>query len=133
MYLIYLGVQMIRGAFTPQAQDHEAAAPEVGNSLRAVFLKGALTNALNPKVAIFFLAFLPQFIDPAAPWKFLSFIMLGLLFDSTGTLCNIAVAWLTGRMSEARLFTRLKSKIEGVLGALFVAVGVKLALARQSV
>jgi threonine/homoserine/homoserine lactone efflux protein len=65
----------------------------IGNAL---FIQGVLTNALNPKVAVFFLALLPQFIDTDAPSKVAAFVTLGLLFDATGTVWNLGVAWFAG-------------------------------------
>ena len=65
-------------------------------SIRQIFLQGALTNILNPKVAVFFLAFLPQFVDPEVPSKVTAFVILGLIFNATGTFWNVGVAWFAG-------------------------------------
>ena len=82
-YLVWLGIQMLLSRARPVA---EASVPGDGISLRRVFWQGALTNVLNPKVALFFLAFLPQFVAADSPHKTLAFLVLGLTFISTGTL-----------------------------------------------
>lgn len=127
LYLIYLGIQTLRAAFS-QAQ---AAAPLVATapaSLAQIFRQGVLTNALNPKVAIFFLAFLPQFVDADAPSTAMAFLTLGLIFDVVGTLWNVAVALAAGWLAATAPSQRLKLWLERGIGALFVGVGVKLAL-----
>jgi len=94
-----------------------------------VFLRGFWTNALNPKVALFFLAFLPQFIAPTVEHKPLAFLLLGLLFNFNGLWVNIgwaiAAAWLASR---AKLVKRSMHWLDRFAGAMFVAFGVKLAL-----
>src|ERR1700730_11227999 len=97
LYLIYLGVQMLRATFGVTT---ERFGVELSSSVtvRQAFMQGILTNVLNPKVAVFFLAFLPQFVDPDAPSKIFAFVTLGLLFDVVGTVWNLAVAWIAGRL-----------------------------------
>jgi threonine/homoserine/homoserine lactone efflux protein len=99
---------------------------------RKIFAQGFLTNVLNPKVAVFFLAFVPQFISADAPNKALAFIVLGCIFNFNGMLWCGALALATSQASE-----RLKPSpavslwLNRVTGGLFVWLGVKLALARQ--
>lgn len=126
IYLIYIGIQIVRSAGRP---DKAGAAEEKDRSLTAaqIFFQGFLTNALNPKVAIFFIAFLPQFVDPDAPSKFLAFSFLGLLFTFTGTLWNVAVAWFSGSLVHGLKRGRLQVWMERSIGALFIAVGLRLA------
>ena len=69
-----------------------AAIERNGISLRRVFWQGAVTNVLNPKVALFFLAFLPQFVEARFPHKPFAFILLGLIFIFNGTLWCLGVA-----------------------------------------
>jgi threonine/homoserine/homoserine lactone efflux protein len=102
------------------------------SGLGQVFLQGVLTNALNPKVAVFFLAFLPQFVDADAPSKVAAFIVLGLLFDAVGTAWNLAVAWAAGVFAASSAYGRLAAWLERAIGALFVAVGIRLALAERA-
>jgi threonine/homoserine/homoserine lactone efflux protein len=130
-YLVWLGVSMLRAR---PARAPDAPGPHLRATGARVFWQGALTNALNPKVALFFLAFLPQFIDPSAQGQALAFLALGLLFDVGGTLVNIVAALLSAAISR-----RFASQRQGVLslwlqraaGALFVALGLKLALASR--
>ena len=95
-----------------------------------MFRQGAITNVLNPKVALFFLAFLPQFIDPARGPAGLQILGLGLLFNVSGTLVNAAVAWLAG--SARRLLDSRGGRawFQRLSGAVLTALGLRLALSR---
>jgi threonine/homoserine/homoserine lactone efflux protein len=128
-YLIYLGVALWRsGSGTPAAR----ATPSSPASLRVVFAQGVLTNVLNPKVALFFLAFLPQFVDPDTPHKLLAFLFLGVLFNANGTLWNLFVAWSAASLG-GRVVTRGQGKtwLSRTAGAVFVLLGAKLALSER--
>jgi threonine/homoserine/homoserine lactone efflux protein len=92
-----------------------------------IFWQGFLTNVLNPKVALFFLAFLPQFIAPDAPSKWLSMLFLGLLFDFNGTLWNLFVAWSAARVATSlRPSSGIASWLTRLCGALFVYFSIRL-------
>jgi len=91
-YLLYLAFGMLRNG---AAQAPAARLPAQAPSHWATFRTGALVNILNPKVGLFFLAFLPQFVDPGTALPGLQVLMLGLWFDFAGTLLNIAVAAAT--------------------------------------
>ena len=125
-YLIYLGVMALR------KQSSSAATVLAPASNAAIFRQGVVTNVLNPKVALFFLAFLPQFVDPARGHAALQVIALGLLFDTTGTLVNLGVAVASSRATE-RLRTKsvvldIRSPLlERVTGGIFIALGLRLA------
>jgi threonine/homoserine/homoserine lactone efflux protein len=126
-YLIWLGIRMLLSA------PGSAAAVEWGDgggqALRQVFWQGALTNALNPKVTLFFLAFLPQFVDADSSHKALAFLLLGTLFNLNGTAWNLAVAAFAARAAGRlrRSETALRW-INRVLGGIFIALGVRVAL-----
>jgi threonine/homoserine/homoserine lactone efflux protein len=125
-YLVVMGLMLLFAR--PAAADGAALKPA---SLPAVFLQGFLTNALNPKVALFFLAFLPQFIDPAAPHKALAFVVLGLAFNVTGTAWNLLVAWGAARAAGFSAVRSARVWLDRVLGALFLGLGIRLALAER--
>lgn len=100
---------------------------------RKIFAQGFLTNVLNPKVALFFLAFVPQFINTDAPNKALAFIILGCIFNINGTLWTNALALFTAKASErVKLNPTVSLWLNRVTGTLFVWLGVKLALSRQN-
>jgi threonine/homoserine/homoserine lactone efflux protein len=123
-YLVYLGV---RAWLRPSGLAERTFAPA---SRWVVFRQGVVTNVLNPKVALFFLAFLPQFVDPARGSAALQVLALGLLFDTSGTIVNLAVALgASGAAARLRRSTRAARTLERVTGAIFVALGVRLALA----
>lgn len=132
LYLVYIGVQMLRQSMRgpAPAATHEASRLQP-TPLSRIFLQGALTNILNPKVAIFFLAFLPQFVDADAPHKVGAFVLLGLTFNVMGTAWNLVVALAVGRFALSRGFARAKLWLERALGAIFVGFGVKLALSER--
>ena len=122
-YLVYLGVSMLRSG--PRLEVPPGASAR--SPLPIVFLQGALTNVLNPKVALFFLAFLPQFVTPDAPARVSAFLLLGIVFNVNGTLWNLCVASMASRF--ARVLRGRAARGFGIgVGALFVALGVKLAL-----
>lgn len=126
-YLCYVGLRMLLARETSfQAAGDQ---PKQSNS---IFWQGFLTNVLNPKVALFFLAFLPQFIDANAPQKALAFVLLGLIINVGGTAWLLMVAWAASRTTSAiRDSTRVKLWLERAIGTMFVALGVKLALSER--
>jgi RhtB (resistance to homoserine/threonine) family protein len=127
-YLCYIGITMLLSRQKHSDAEDVAAAPRPARSLRQVFWQGVLTDVLNPKVALFFLAFLPQFVNADAPHKSLAFIALGLMFISTGTLWCFTIAALA-----ARAAVRLRRSgsaliwINRALGSVFVYLGVRIA------
>jgi threonine/homoserine/homoserine lactone efflux protein len=124
-YLCFLGVRMLLSRAA--ASDPASASGAV--SLRQVFLQGALTNVLNPKVALFFLAFLPQFVDADSPHKAAAFLLLGLVFICNGTLWCLGVAAFAARAAgRVRHSGRALLWINRTLGGLFVYLGVRVAL-----
>jgi len=127
-YLIYLGIRYLRAR---DSAGLPASAPVSHDSWRA-FRQGVVTNVLNPKVALFFLAFLPQFIDPESPTKIAAFVALGLTFIATGTTwcLFLAIAAASVRRffgDHPKAFTRLSQ----AAGALFVGLGIRLALSQR--
>ena len=129
-YLIYVGVSLALSSRTPL--DEASAAHLAPADLGTVFMQGFLTNVLNPKVALFFLAFLPQFVDADAASKPLAFLFLGLVFNVNGTLWNLFVAW-----SAARVTAGLRDRAAALqwfnrcVGGIFVALGIRLAVAHE--
>jgi threonine/homoserine/homoserine lactone efflux protein len=127
-YLCYVGLTMLLS----RARAPDNAAPGENNSvtLSRVFWQGALTNVLNPKVALFFLAFLPQFVDAEAQHKALAFLALGLIFIFNGTLWCVSVAIVAARASgRVKKSGRMMDFVNRGLGALFVYLGARIALA----
>ena len=123
-YLVFLGVRMLF------ARTAAAAIPaSVGSSgFLAVFRQGLLTNILNPKVALFFLAFMPQFIATDSPSKFAAFVALGLCFVTTGTLWCLTLAWFSSLLGDRlRGNTGFAEILNRTAGALFVFLGIRLA------
>lgn len=125
-YLIYLGVR----AFRSQGA---LASPRLKSApLLRVFRQGVLTNVFNPKVALFFLAFLPQFVDQSRGNPTLQVIVLGLLFDTTGTLVNLAVALgSSGAGARLRASGRANEVLHKFTGVLFIGIGIRLALSHH--
>jgi threonine/homoserine/homoserine lactone efflux protein len=127
-YLIYLGVSALlsRGAF------HAATTGAAPLSLGTVYRQGVVTDLLNPKVALFFISFLPQFVDPSAGSPTLQILFFGLLFHVTGVPVNLIVALAGGRL--ATLLARWPSwaRIQNwISGTVLVALGLRLALSEQ--
>jgi threonine/homoserine/homoserine lactone efflux protein len=125
-YLCFIGVKML---LARTATSVAASTTEAGSiSLRQVFLQGALTNVLNPKVALFFLAFLPQFVAAESPHKAVAFALLGLIFIFNGTLWCVGVAVFTVRAAGwFRQSNRAIGWTNLGLGGLFVYLGIRVA------
>jgi threonine/homoserine/homoserine lactone efflux protein len=125
-YLLFTGLQMLLSRRQPIA-DLAVQGGEI--TLRRVFWQGALTNVLNPKVALFFLAFLPQFVAADSPHKTLAFLLLGLIFIFNGTLwCLTVAAFAAGAASRLRQSQGVIAWINRVLGGLFVYLGIRVAM-----
>lgn len=126
-YLCFIGAKMLLSR--PRAPATEAAIDSPVISIRQVFWQGALTNLLNPKVALFFLAFLPQFVAADSPHKALAFAALGLIFIFNGTLWCLGVAAFAARAAGSiRKSGRALAWIKRALGGLFVYLGVRVAM-----
>ncbi|GCE07223.1 LysE family translocator [Dictyobacter aurantiacus] len=126
-YLVYLGVR------TLLSRQHSLIAPQVERmGLWRVFAQGVITNVLNPKVALFFLAFLPQFTSPAHGSVPLQIIILGTIFNISGTVVNFIVAlfasvlgrWLKGHARASKMLNWLT-------GGIFIGLGVRLAFLQR--
>ena len=126
-YLVYVGLRMLLSR-APSGMVLDGASAAAAVPLKTIFLRGFWTNALNPKVALFFLAFVPQFIGPAVEHKALAFLLLGLLFNFNGLWVNIgwalAAAWLASRVSAVQ---KTMHWLDRIAGAMFVGFGLKLA------
>jgi len=129
-YLVYLGAKMLLARRNSEGPGVDLNRRSI--RLSTAFRQGFVTNVLNPKVALFFLAFLPQFVDADAPSKVLAFLFLGLLFDFNGTLWNLFVAWLAARTATAvGKSHHLHRWIDRALGSLFIYLGIRLAAAER--
>ena len=127
VYLGYLGIRML----FERAEPVGAAAEFAHESDRAIFRSGLLTNVLNPKVALFFMAFLPQFVAPDAESRVVTFLFLGAVFIFNGTLWCFLLVWCASAMSS-RLRRQPTSGVilKRATGALFVGLGLKLAVSK---
>jgi threonine/homoserine/homoserine lactone efflux protein len=134
VYLVWIGIGMVR----ERAKAGQAPAPSAGDApprriaYGAIWRQGFLTNVLNPKVALFFLAFVPQFIAHDAPSKPLAFIVLGAIFAFNGMLWCLSLALFTAFASRRlKVGTAVGLWLNRTMGAVFLALGVKLALASR--
>jgi threonine/homoserine/homoserine lactone efflux protein len=125
-YLCFIGIRML---LTRTVSADAPARDEPLMSLAKVFWQGALTNVLNPKVALFFLAFLPQFVAADAPHQALAFLLLGAIFIFNGTLWCLGVAAFSARTaSRFRQSGRAMRWINRALGGMFVCLGARMAM-----
>jgi RhtB (resistance to homoserine/threonine) family protein len=126
-YLIFLGIKMI----LDRSKQLSLPSNFRRRTTMAAFRHGILTNVLNPKVALFFLAFLPQFIDPASITKVPAFILLGLTFVITGTIWCLVLARFASTFSEhLRKNEMISHCLNRTAGAVFVFLGLRLATAK---
>ena len=128
-YLVYLGIKMIiekNNTFDSNAQKIEQL------DLRKIYRQGLITNVLNPKVALFFLAFMPQFVNPDYAEGALPFMLLGLTFMITGTLWCLFLAYASSSITKTlRNNDRIGKLMQKVSGLIFIGLGLKLLISRQ--
>jgi threonine/homoserine/homoserine lactone efflux protein len=128
-YLVYLGIATLRRREGFTTAD-DGTPPR---SLRRVFADGVVLNILNPKTAVFFLAFVPQFVDAEAGNAATQVVALGVLFIALGMITDgayaIAGGWIGGRLRRS---PRLARRSETTAGAIYIGLGLTTALAGRS-
>ncbi len=130
VYLVWMGVKLLMAMDGGSCAAAPALiqAPRAAN-LRRIFQRGFLTNVLNPKVALFFLAFVPQFIAHDAPNKVQAFLLLGLIFNINSLPINFGYAWLAAKAAQRmQAMQRALHWLDRVAGLMFVGFGVRLAM-----
>ena len=129
-YLVWLGVQALKSPGAKFTAEAEGTPPQ--EAMRPYVMRGFVANAINPKVALFFLAFLPQFVDPARGAAAAQTALLGtlfalqtvLIFGVLGWYAGTVGGWLRGRPAVGRWLDR-------ATGVLFIGLGIRLALAQR--
>ncbi|MBU1566840.1 MAG: LysE family translocator [Proteobacteria bacterium] len=132
-YLVYLGLGMLFSLRSDANTRDEAAGRAVAPLPYAqIFRQAILVNILNPKVALFFMAFLPQFVAPDATHPAISFLFLGCLFNCNGTIVNVVFAVFSAKIaSKLKRHNSIGSLMKTAAGCLFIGLGVRLALVAQ--
>ena len=128
-YLLYLGFNMV-----VQRSTFEAKITSSFSSihLNKIYRDAVLTNVLNPKVAMFFIAFLPQFIDPLYTNSFVPFMLLGITFTTTGTIwCLVLANFSAYLFVKLRSHSKFSAYLSKVCGAVLIGLGIKIALANR--
>lgn len=134
-YLLWLGLGALRSAVQRRATAPGDAQVDAGPAVDApavtpgaIFRQGLLTNVLNPKVAIFFLALLPQFIDADAPHKTLAFLALGAWFVLQSAVFLTVLVLAVAPLRRWRPGAAVRRALDGLTGALFIGLAARLAL-----
>ncbi|MEH6995346.1 LysE family translocator, partial [Neobacillus drentensis] len=122
IYLVYLGIRMLLDKSNAAFQ-----APEVDKlNIRKVYAQGILTSLTNPKVSLFFLSFLPQFIDTQTSGP-IPFLILGLTFTTTGLLWCLFVAYFSSYVTnKLRGNQKIGMVLNKITGVIFIGMGIKL-------
>ena len=128
-YLCYLGFKMLTSKQDALLAEQLNENTKLAKTLDyfKIYKQGMLTNTLNPKVALFFLAFFPQFVDPSYAHSTLSFLILGLTFAVTSLIWCLCLALLASRFSQKlRENPKIESILNKVSGIVFIGMGIKL-------
>ena len=128
-YLLFMGLKLLVARAPKEVADLDSLArAQAPASLGRIFRGGFWTNVLNPKVAIFFLAFVPQFIAPDAPDKAMAFVLLGVLFNVNSIPVNSGWALAAAWMARHGAVQRGMHWLDRAAGVMFIAFGARLAL-----
>jgi threonine/homoserine/homoserine lactone efflux protein len=131
-YLVWLGVRTFLSARRDAATVLEGGSAALSIGPRRAFREGVVVEALNPKTAAFFLAFVPQFLDPSAGGVALQFVLLGSISVALNTLADVVVAFAASRIREgAAARPNLIRRLREASGAAMIALGIGLALAKR--
>lgn len=124
VYLIYLGITLLLSS-SKSLKNKRTSSKE---DLKKVFINGVLINMLNPKVALFFITFLPQFVSAQSSSKSMALLTLGLIFISIATIISIITAYISLHFAKKFSYTSfLTNIIKKLVGLLFISFGIKLA------
>jgi len=130
-YIVYVGIGMLRAKLKSGDSGMQLAAPAAA-SYRKIFAQGFLTNVLNPKVALFFLAFVPQFISADSSSKAIAFLILGCIFNFNSMLwCNGLAVFAAFASARLKVKPLVALWLNRITGGLFLALGARLALSEQ--
>ena len=135
-YLLWIAIGLLRGAFARRARAEEAPVPrqpqpETRASAVQLVRQGLLTNLLNPKIALFFLALLPQFIEAEAPRKGVAFLVLGALMILQGAVFLAGFVLLVSQVRRVRARPWAARSLQGAGGVLLIGLSARLALAER--
>lgn len=129
-YLTYLGIRMLLSSAGNATNEATPDAPQLSRG--TLLFRGFVTNASNPKVLLFYIAFFPQFVAADSAHKTAAFLVLGAVFVTLGLLNDCVVAWLAARAARAvRSKPVVRRWIDRVIGAGFIGLGVRLALTKR--
>lgn len=121
-YLIWLGIRSIMAK--------QEASPSIQavttQSNRKIYFQGMMTNVLNPKVALFYLAFIPQFVSPEQTYGAIPFILLGLTFSTTGILWCMLLVLFSSKMAKRLQSSRISTYMNKITGGIFILLGLNL-------
>jgi threonine/homoserine/homoserine lactone efflux protein len=124
-YLIYLGYRMIR------TRHQEALAIDASGVSRSTFVQGVTTEVLNPKTALFFLSFIPQFVSVQQGHVVAQFLLLGVISVTLNTCADVVVAWFAGPLgARMKSSAKLRSRQRAASGVAMIGLGVYVATAR---
>jgi RhtB (resistance to homoserine/threonine) family protein len=130
VYLIYLGVKTLWSL----KKKEESATVEMNSKIQfentSCFKQGFLTNILNPKVAVFFLTFLPQFVDTGSN-TFIPFLIMGITYTVLTAIWSSLYVYLINQISAFMKKPKSQNIIEGITGTILIGFGLKLALEKS--
>lgn len=121
-YLIWLGIRSIMA----KQEASPAIQAVTTQSNRKIYFQGMMTNVLNPKVALFYLAFIPQFVSPEQTYGAIPFILLGLTFSTTGILWCMLLVLFSSKMAKRLQSSRISTYMNKITGGIFILLGLNL-------